>query len=29
MLYVFVEIKFDIDICVESIERNFSDYKDK
>lgn len=29
MLYVFVEIKFDIDMCVESIERNFSEYKEK
>lgn len=28
-LYVFVEIKFDVDIFVESIDRNFSDYKDK
>ena len=28
-LYVFVEIKFDVDIFVESIERNFSEYKDK
>jgi len=28
-LYVFVEIKFDVDIFVESIERNFVDLKDK
>jgi 2-(3-amino-3-carboxypropyl)histidine synthase len=28
-LYVFVEIKFDVDIFVESIDRNFADYKDK
>ena len=28
-LYVFVEIKFDIDLFVESVDRNFMDYKDK
>ena len=28
-LYVFVEIKFDVDLFVESIARNFPNYKDK
>lgn len=28
-LYVFVEIKFDVDLFVESIARNFPEYKDK
>jgi len=29
LLYVFVEIKFDVDLFVESIERNFPELKDK
>lgn len=28
-LYVFVEIKFDLDLFVESVEQNFKEYKDK
>lgn len=28
-LYVFVEIKFDVDLFVESVDRNFGEMKDK
>ena len=28
-LYVFVEIKFELDLFVESVEQNFKEYKDK